>query len=597
MHYPPAFDEWCHELLCIRPEAYRSFQLAFGGRTERSFRQMRSSKPAFIQGIGAHTLDRAKEYLQDYGYPREGPLATGVDDTKLLESLQPYYDGDHKKWFLVGATGQPMLVANIDLLQSEINQARNLKATKLRLWTMSIPLPNVPPLILAASPISSKNTAVELAKMEEDLLRLLILSEENFNIISFGSDGTNVERDARRELIRSKFAHRVEYQIPHPVVGSPPILIELMKIGERTMASIQDSKHLRKTMRNNLFTGAKALVLGRHFICFQQIWDLASFEDSPIYVRDVKKLDRQDDRVAARLFAAPTLEYLIEHNSTNLGLIAYLFVFGEMVDAYQNRKISHLERIKMLLRAKFFKDIWKSFLKDAGYKTGRYFISSEADDIMDIVINGYLGLIYIHRDKLGKRFPLLVWIHGTEPNEHSFGFLRIMVPDFTMLDVLQLIPKLRVRLIAACKQKNIKADFQRSAAGYSHTYLDAEDADLHFLALFPTDEEISSTAKDAYEEAVMLWELLGYYPTSSSDDGPTSAMVEGGVQVSDEDCSDDEESDIDEGEPSDRQQLQDALDAAAAVQAHQLPSNQVDDTLDECGYAVASLNLVELQHM
>lgn len=22
MKYPPAFDDWCHELLCIRPEAY-----------------------------------------------------------------------------------------------------------------------------------------------------------------------------------------------------------------------------------------------------------------------------------------------------------------------------------------------------------------------------------------------------------------------------------------------------------------------------------------------------------------------------------------------------------------------------------------------
>jgi len=25
MKYPQAFEEWCHELLCIRPEAYRSF--------------------------------------------------------------------------------------------------------------------------------------------------------------------------------------------------------------------------------------------------------------------------------------------------------------------------------------------------------------------------------------------------------------------------------------------------------------------------------------------------------------------------------------------------------------------------------------------
>ncbi|KJA28106.1 hypothetical protein HYPSUDRAFT_93316, partial [Hypholoma sublateritium FD-334 SS-4] len=230
--------------------------------------------------------------------------------------------------------------------------------------------------------------------------------------------------------------------------------------------------------------------------------------------RDVKKLDRQDDRAAARLFSASTLEFIIQHNSTNLGLIAYLFVFGEMVDAYQNRKMSHLERIKLLLRAKFFKEIWKSFLKEAGYSTCRHFISKEADDIMDIVIDGYLGLVYIHRDTLIIRFPLLPWMHGTEPNEHSFGFLRIMIPDFTMLDVLRAIPKLRVRLMAACKQKNSKVNLQRSAAGYTHTYSDGDDADLHFLSIFPSDAKISSTAKDAYEEAVMIWEILGYYPSA-----------------------------------------------------------------------------------
>lgn len=293
MYYPPVFDEWCHKLFCIRPEAYRSFQLAFGGRTERSFRQMCSSKPAFSQGIGAHTLDRAREYLKDYGYPPEGLLATGVDNTKLLESFRPYYDGSQKKWFLVGGTGEPMLIGNIEQLQADIDKARDLKATKLRLWTMSIPLPRMPPLILAAMPISSKNSAIELAKMEEKLLRLLLLSGDIFNIISLGSDGTSVECEARCELVRSGFAKPVKYQIPHPASdsGCPPIVIELLKIGERTMSSIQDSKHLRKTTRNNLFTGAKALILGRHFICFQQIWEITSLPNSPIYAQDVKKLD------------------------------------------------------------------------------------------------------------------------------------------------------------------------------------------------------------------------------------------------------------------------------------------------------------------
>src|SRR5260221_10472576 len=103
----------------------------------------------------------------------------------------------------------------------------------------------------------------------------------------------------------------------------------------------------------------------------------------------------------------------------------------------------------MVLRMKFFKSIWKSFLQGAGYAKMRYFISAAADDIIDILVDGLLGLIYIYRDHLDKPYPLLPWMHGSEANEHVFGLLRSLVTDFTMLDVLRLIPKLNARLMAA----------------------------------------------------------------------------------------------------------------------------------------------------
>ena len=588
--YPPAFDDWTHELAIIRPEAYRNFQSVFGGRSERSFQNIRSGKPSFTQGITDQTVQRASHYLKDYGYPLDGPLVTGVDDTKLLPTFRPYYDGSQKKWFLVGGTGDPMEVADINTIQSQIDKAQDLKATKLRLWTLSIPLPGVPPLILAASPIPSKINAIELARMEEKLLSLLIHSKENFNIISLGSDGTTVEREARRELIRSNFAESTTYRIPHPNSECSPIIIELYKVDNRIMVPIQDSKHCHKTAHNNIFTGARIITLGRHVVCYEQVRDVAfSTKESPLYVRDVHKLDRQDDRAAARLFSASTLEFLIENNPENLGLIVYLFVFGELVDAYQSRTMSHLERVKVALRAQFFKDQWKKFLKDAGYAPGRHFISNEASDIIYIMVNGIIGLVYIHHDILKRRFPLLPWRNGSETNEHVFGFIRDLVPDFTMLDVLRLVPKLGVRLMAACKRKN-KADFRRAAAGYSHTYSEANDADMHFLTIFPTDAEIASASQTAFDESTMLWELLGYYPTSSpAADIPSP--IENDVELSDE------EDNVDDDEISDRRELQNALDAAAVMQASGLPTNQVDETLDQCGFAVAALNLTELEKM
>ena len=114
-------------------------------------------------------------------------------------------------------------------------------------------------------------------------------------------------------------------------------------------------------------------------------------------------------------------------------------------------------------------------------------------------------------------FPLLPWMHGSEANEHVFGLLRSLIPNFTMLDVLQLIPKLKVRLMAACKSKNIQVEFRCTAAGYSHTYFNTNNIPLGILSKFPSDQEIAQTAIMAYNEANTLWDLLRYYHTSTSD--------------------------------------------------------------------------------
>lgn len=84
---------------------------------------------------------------------------------------------------------------------------------------------------------------------------------------------------------------------------------------------------------------------------YRCIEELAYEAGTPLYHRDVHKLDRQDDNAAARLFSATTLEFLSQNHPDYLGEIIYLFVFGKLIDAYQNHEISHQERIKIVLRA------------------------------------------------------------------------------------------------------------------------------------------------------------------------------------------------------------------------------------------------------
>ncbi|KAH9018586.1 hypothetical protein EDB85DRAFT_1897086 [Lactarius pseudohatsudake] len=346
MKYPPAFDDWCHELLCIRPEAYRSFCQQFAGHTERSFLDKHSKSPGFRQGISPRVLELALKHLEDYGYPANAPLALSVDDTKLLPAFRPYYDKHEDKWFLGWECCQ-------------IERSRGLLATKLWLWVLQMPLPHVPPLILAVMPLASSTDAATLADMECHLLDILLASEKSLCIISLGSDGSIIEREARRILVRNGHPNSPQSEV---------IKISLLYVHGQYITVIQDPKHCRKTGRNNLFSSAQVLVLGNFPIYYEQVQSLASKDDSPLYWRDVDRLDRQDNHAAARLFSAPFLEYCVsQHGSANLGLPIYLFIIGELIDAYENHNIPHAEHVKMVLRMQFFKAMWKSFLQRSGY--------------------------------------------------------------------------------------------------------------------------------------------------------------------------------------------------------------------------------------
>ena len=288
----------------------------------------------------------------------------------------------------------------------------------------------------------------------------------------------------------------------------------------------------------------------------------------------------------------------LNHGSTSVALPIYLFIFGELIDAYENRHISHVDRIKMVLRVYFFKSIWKSFLRSAGYPEIRYFISAAADDIIDILIHGLIGLIYVYRDHLSQRFPLLPWMHGSEPTEHVFGLLRSLVMDFTMVDVVRLIPKLNVRLMAACRAKNVKVNFRRTAAGYSHTYFDTDEIPLGILSEFPSDQDIAHAASSAFDEANALWDILGYYHSTSQPEGNSSTPATFLSQPhthEEEDTEDvDQEANSTAYVESDRRLLQDALNSSTSLSGLDSHSQAC---LDECTYAAACLSIADQEEM
>ena len=80
--------------------------------------------------------------------------------------------------------------------------------------------------------------------------------------------------------------------------------------------------------------------------------------------------------------------------------------------------------------------------------------------------------------------------------------------NFTHLDFLYMIPRLHI-LVRLASLFSKGTDPKAQAMGYSHSYLDPENASIESLASFPNDGEIALATSEAWEEAVTLLGLLG----------------------------------------------------------------------------------------
>ncbi|KAF8905727.1 hypothetical protein CPB84DRAFT_1823080 [Gymnopilus junonius] len=402
----------------------------------------RSRQPRFPTGIQNRTFSLVIDRLNQLQY--DGPVALSCDDTKLLASLRPYYDHDREGFFLMGQVGEPMQLVDHEAFRTVVEENEFQKATKLRLWCIQVPLPKIPTIIVAAMPIPDNLTASNLMEYLWDIVSGFL--QRNIKISSYAADGSNVERATQRLLEqRATSTLTIAIKHPHDGPGVSDFTIRIPVFGSQPIATIQDPKHLLKTFRNNLFSGARVLTFPNGIATFSQVREISAAADSPIYVRDVEKADRQDDNAATRLFSGATLEWLSENHPEHLAL---------------------------------------SF------------------------ITAHFTVLIVYRDHSGGPHPLLPWLLSTEVVEHVFGLCRQIVKDFTMLDFHEMVPKLFNQLRQAALSSKF-SDGKARASGYNHTYTDARGIDILALSTYPSNDDINDAAIRAYGEAESLFALLG----------------------------------------------------------------------------------------
>lgn len=363
---------------------------------------------------------------------------------------------------------------------------------------------------------------------------LNLSQEAGLKVLSLGSDGAATKMSAQN-LLNSQALNYLEFNRPQAGIH---IRICVFGTNQITLVTIQDAKHARKTGANQILSGARLLAFGQYYINIGHLILLMQDENSSLYQRDVFNVDRQDDRRAYWTLNYDTLKLALQYPECT-GLTVYLFVIGGLVDAWLSTSTSHEERILSSHTADVFLKRWKTYLEEQEEDTNglmsldRNGISCPAWKIFSQLASSLIALIISHRDHFPD-VPFVPWKHGTEACEHIFGWIRVILPKFTMLDARQMMPKIftiirriMMKRIKMPKSEHIHAGMCSSfkmishevdlqliilvCPGYTFSFSDTPASldQAKLLKKFPPDEKIQSIMALAGTRAQSLITFTG----------------------------------------------------------------------------------------
>ncbi|CAG8702614.1 5995_t:CDS:2, partial [Dentiscutata erythropus] len=112
----------------------------------------------------------------------------------------------------------------------------------------------------------------------------------------------------------------------------------------------------------------------------------------------------------------------------------------------------------------------------------------------------------IHKDYY-EDIPLLPWKHGTESCKYIFGVACQFRPNFTFLEILQIVPKIsqyfrsiQLDHLLFRKEKTVHEDYSFN----EYEEINLLDDDLEFLCYWPSDINIDDTINIGYKRAIHL---------------------------------------------------------------------------------------------
>ncbi|KAH9929249.1 uncharacterized protein B0H18DRAFT_874117 [Fomitopsis serialis] len=270
----------------------------------RTIRYLVAKSDDCLQNPDLHfdNIVRVKRFLDSIKY--SGPVAVSGDCTKVRPRVMYSTDfGGH----VLGST-LPLDectvhdAKDIDRVVKRI-QDENAYAKQTRVMMIKVPLPEVPPLVIALLPTDGSDDAKQIHAYHCQILDMA--ARVNMRVVSFAADGAASELNAQ-VMMDTKASSLPPFSYEYPAYG---VLLKAPVFSiTGPVVSIQDPEHARKTARNQPQHGTHTASLGQGHLVYRTLVALNEVPGSGLVLSDVQNVDKQDDGAARRMFHAVALK-------------------------------------------------------------------------------------------------------------------------------------------------------------------------------------------------------------------------------------------------------------------------------------------------
>jgi len=384
-------------------------------------------------------------------------------------------------------------------------------------------LPGIPPFCLGCVGINNVFTATDVLK------RWVYIHSQcqnrSIRIISFGADG-----DSR--LLRA-MKISCQFKIPPCEIplynSSPSFMNEGVDVPKEwtwfwlqkpsSLLYVQDYIHVAVKLKARLLKPSVVIPMGKYLAGSHHLHivvDTYSKDQHGIRQKDLDHKDRQNFEAVTHLCSSSVLS-LLEQIPDAKGTHQYLYIIKNFIDAFLNKQISPLQRIKKVWYNIFFLRYWNRWLSlQKAFNVKENFITSNAHTGIELNGHALILLLLLLRDKVPDGSKLFnPWLLGSQPCEQTFRAARSMtstfstIVNFSMYGLLQRLHRLHI-------QTTLESEAEETGICYPRILTHARKigfSDMNTTSTINLQEisnkDIADTIKLAKEEAISVIKELG----------------------------------------------------------------------------------------